>query len=207
MTPSKRAIATPQRRYNRDANVIAAAIAIMSERGYAATSLQEVADEVGVLKGSLYHYFDSKEELLFRILEESHQQNNQIIEQVRAADLSPRDELLAYLRESSRWYLNNVERANIFFAEARHLSGQRLIESRREGRNLERYIGDLVAAAQESGEVRTDLDARLITRHLLSSINGVRFWPSRPGSHQFDIDEMVETYLALTAASLVAPQE
>lgn len=205
MSPAKRSTANPQRRYNRDTNVMDAAIEIMSARGYAATSLQEVADKVGVLKGSLYHYFESKEELLFRILEESHQQNSSIIEDVGARELGPRDELLAYLAQSSRWYVNNVDRANIYFAESRHLTGQRLAEAQKHGRELEQYLDGLVRRGQELGEIRSDLDARLIVRYILSSINGVRSWPSRPGSHEFSVDEMVEAYVSMTGSCLSAP--
>lgn len=203
MSPAKRSTESPQRRYNRDTKVMDAAIEIMSAQGYAGTSLQAVADRVGVLKGSLYHYFESKEELLFRILEESHQQNDMIIQEVSAQGLGPREELLAYLAESTRWYVNNVDRANIYFAESRHLTGDRLAEAKRHGRELERYVEGLVRSAQEVSEVRTDLDARLIVRYILSSINGVRSWPSRPGSHSFSVDEIVEAYVALTSASLL----
>ena len=44
------------------------------EKGYEATSIQDIADAVGILKGSLYYYITSKEDLLFEILEDVHQQ-------------------------------------------------------------------------------------------------------------------------------------
>ena len=195
-------MATPRR--NRDANVIAAAIEVMSEKGYAATSIQEVADRVGVLKGSLYHYFASKEELLVRILNESHQQNNDIIERVRQLELSPFEELLTYLRESGRWYLANIDRANIFFSESKHLTGARLEEALEYGRSYERYVQTLVRAAQKDGDIRGDIDDRLISRSLLGSINSVRFWPSRPGSKQFSGEEIIEAFITLTRSSIQA---
>lgn len=194
--------ATPRR--NRDANVIAAAIAVMSEKGYAATSIQEVADRVGVLKGSLYHYFPSKEELLVRILNESHQQNNEIIDRVKALDLSPFEELMAYLRESGRWYLANIDRANIFFSESRHLTGTRLEEALEYGRAYERYVQTLVRKAQADGDIRADIDDRLISRSILGSINSVRFWPSRSGSVQFTSEEIIDAFLLLTRSAISA---
>lgn len=194
--------ATPRR--NRDANVIAAAIEVMSEKGYAATSIQEVADRVGVLKGSLYHYFPSKEELLVRILNESHQQNNEIIERVKALGLSPFEELMAYLRESGRWYLANIDRANIFFSESRHLTGTRLEEAREYGRAYERYVQTLVRKAQGDGDIRSDINDRLISRSVLGSINSVRSWPSRSGSQQFTPDEIMDAFLLLTRSAISA---
>lgn len=74
---------------NRDDAVLSTAIAVMAARGYAATSVQEVADRVGVLKGSLHHYFSSKEELLFRILESSHLETTSSAQDVAPLGLSP----------------------------------------------------------------------------------------------------------------------
>lgn len=193
----------PRGRFNRDENVLAAAIEVMSERGYSATTIQEVADRVGVLKGSLYHYFSSKEELLYRILEESYRQNAQIVEQVTALGLPAFEELMEYLRRVSFWYLSNVERANIFFSEGRHLTGDRLERARQSGREYEAYFQGLVTRAQEDGVVRSDLDAKLINRFLLGTINSIRSWPSRSGQN-FSDESIVESFLALVKPAILA---
>ncbi|WP_166789527.1 TetR/AcrR family transcriptional regulator [Cryobacterium sp. TMS1-20-1] len=185
--------------------MIAAAIAVMSERGYSATSVQEVADRVGVLKGSLYHYFSSKEGLLFRILEESHQQNAEIISRVSQLELSAFEELIEYMRQSSTWYLANIERANIFFTESRHLTGDRLAEAQKLGRNFEKHVQKLIALAQESGDVRGDIDHRLISRYVLGSLNSVRLSPNRTGQQLAD-QTIVDALIDLTRAAIQAPR-
>jgi len=205
--PSTKVAATstlPTRR-NRDANVMATAIEVMSERGYAATTIQEVADRVGVLKGSLYHYFSSKEELLFRILEEAHKENLEIVAQVRALELSAIEELLEYLRRSSAWYLENTDRANIFFTESRHLTGERLEKARVSGRNYERYVQELITKAQAEGEVRDDLEDRLIARFVLGTVNSIRSWPSRSGK-QFGNEVIVESFVELVRSAIEAAE-
>lgn len=167
-------------RPNRDQHVIEAAISVMSERGYAATSVQEVADRVGVLKGSLYHYFASKEDLLFRILDESHAHNRVIAEEVAALGLCPLDELCEYARRLAQWYLGNVERANIYFSEARHLTGDRRTRMIASEREFEKHIGDLVERGRERGEIDPDTDARILVHFVMTSLNDVRTWRSRP---------------------------
>lgn len=190
-------------RFNRDGHVLASAIQVMSERGYAATTIQEVADRVGVLKGSLYHYFRSKEELLFRILEESYDHNEAIVQEVRALDLDPYSELMEYLRRISLWYLANVDRASIFFTESRHLTGDRLELAQQKGREYERYLQRLVDGAQRDGSIRSDVDAKLITRFLLGAVNSSRAWPSRSGKG-FDHEVMVESFLELVSSAVIA---
>ncbi len=189
---------------NRDASVIAAAIEVMSEKGYAATSIQEVADRVGVLKGSLYHYFDSKEELLSRILAESHATMDELQGEIRAQGLRPYEELMEYIRRQTIWYLENRERANIYFTERRHLTGERRQRALEAGRTFEKYIQDLVIAAQKDGDIRQDQDYRLITRFLTGALNGVRFWPSRSGK-QFSVEEIAEASVALVRSAISTP--
>src|SRR5207245_8673741 len=50
--------------------IITAAAKVFQTKGYHAASVQDIADEVGILKGSLYHHFESKEELLYLIVKE-----------------------------------------------------------------------------------------------------------------------------------------
>jgi TetR/AcrR family transcriptional regulator, cholesterol catabolism regulator len=197
-------VTTGRTRFNRDGEVLAAAIQVMSEQGYASTSIQKVADRVGVLKGSLYHYFRSKEELLYRILEESYEQNDKIVQEVQALELDAASELGEYLRRISFWYLNNVNRANIFFTESRHLTGERLNDARRRGREYERYFQSLVEQAQQDGRIRSDVECSLITRFLLSVVNNVRAWPSRLGG---DIEQevIVDSLMDLVRSAVTAP--
>src|SRR5690348_15778646 len=57
---------------DRESQILEAATRIFQERGYDATTIQAVADDVGILKGSLYYYIDKKEDLLFQIVEGVH---------------------------------------------------------------------------------------------------------------------------------------
>ncbi|MBO1901446.1 TetR/AcrR family transcriptional regulator [Leucobacter weissii] len=192
-------------RRNRNDSVIDEAIAVMSEKGYAATSIQEIADRVGVLKGSLYHYFSSKEELLFRIIEKSHQDTSRISAEVGALDLPPLEHLLEHIRRTSEWFLRNRERAHIYFTEVRNLSGERHAEAIQWGRMFETDVSALVTAGQENGTIRDDLDQRLVTRYIIGTMNNLRSWPSRPGSKkQFGNDQIVDAAVTLIADSIRA---
>lgn len=192
-----------KQRRNRDSDVLEEAIHVISERGYAGTSIQEVADRVGVLKGSLYHYFTSKEELLFRILESSHEEVSGIAEEIAALGLSPLDELLEYLQRSGLWYIANDKRANIFFTETRCLTGDRLQLANTWGRAFESRVQRLVTAAQDNGEIRKDQDTRLIARFVMGSVNNVRNWPSRSGKG-FSDEEIASALVALVRNALKA---
>jgi AcrR family transcriptional regulator len=51
------------------ASLLDAALRVFARRGYRAARLDDVADEAGVTKGAIYHYFDTKEALLLRVIE------------------------------------------------------------------------------------------------------------------------------------------
>jgi AcrR family transcriptional regulator len=88
----RRGAANPRVGNSQEARMIDVAARMFQERGYDATRLQDIADEVGLLKGSLYHYIDSKEDLLFRLLESVHVEVERILDEVAAVEgLSPLD--------------------------------------------------------------------------------------------------------------------
>src|SRR5947207_409360 len=60
----------PPRR--RQQEILEAAARVFHEKGYESTSIQDIADEVGILKGSLYYYIRSKEDLLYEIIRDIH---------------------------------------------------------------------------------------------------------------------------------------
>lgn len=173
----------------------------MSERGYAATSVQEIADRVGVLKGSLYHYFSSKEELLFRVLSESHAESDRIAEEVKALGLEPIDELSEFLRRLCQWYLTHVDRANIYFTEARQLTGDRFEQTQRLGKQFVNSLQALIVAAQDRGQIQSPLDAVVLTDFVLGALNGVRAWPIRSGK-KFDQAAMADAFVSLIRTAL-----
>jgi len=76
------------KRGSRQAEVTQAAVEIFAQKGYRAASIQDVADKVGVLKGSLYYYIDSKEDLLWRIIEDVHKEWAAILQQAGSLNTS-----------------------------------------------------------------------------------------------------------------------
>ena len=156
-----------------------AAIDVFWCKGYAAASVQDVADRVGVLKGSLYYYIDSKEDLLFRILEDVHEQSRQILDEVVALDATPLERLVTYIERHVEWYLDNVEEVTVFFRDWRSLSGERLEVVAERRRGYDRVIRDLIVAAQDSGDADARIDPKLASFFLLAAVNHVPDWYRR----------------------------
>src|SRR4029079_10204677 len=106
--PSKAAATPAKAPKKRDREVLDAAARVFYERGYSDASVQDVADELGILKGSLYHYIDTKEDLLFRLLQETHDEIYLILEEVAALEgLNPIDRLEIYIRKQVEYNIDN----------------------------------------------------------------------------------------------------
>jgi AcrR family transcriptional regulator len=165
----------------RDQEVLDAAAKVFHDRGYADASVQHIADELGILKGSLYHYIDSKEDLLFRLLDETHTEVEAILEEVNAIpDLGPLDRLREYTRRQVEYTSRNLAKMAIYYHDVDQLSEQRRRELYRKRRLHEKFVTGLIEDAQKRGEASADVDARIVTNCLFGSMIWVYRW-YRPG--------------------------
>jgi AcrR family transcriptional regulator len=180
---SPAAATTPprRRRQNRDAEVLDAAIAVFCDRGYAAATLQDVAQTVGMLKGSLYYYFDSKEALLFRILSDADDQVRVIFDEVLGLQVPPNERLHHFLLRHIQWYVDNLELARVTFHEWNNLTGELLATQKKRRREYDRFVQDLIRACQQDGTISADLPVTLAANYLLGAINSTPDWYRREG--------------------------
>src|SRR5580658_9380050 len=86
-----------RRKQERKQEVIDVAARVFHEKGYGSSSIQDIADGVGILKGSLYYYIDSKEDLLYEILRGVHEEALARIETAVAAETGTLAKIRAYV--------------------------------------------------------------------------------------------------------------
>ncbi len=169
------------RRRNRQDEVLQAAIEVFHRKGYATASIQDVADSVGVLKGSLYHYIDSKEDLLARIFEGSDEQSFAMMGAIEDRGLTAVERLEAFSRDWSLWHLSNVERASLYFNEWRHLTGERLQKVLKKRHDYEAAVVRMINDVKAEGKADPDFDARYAAFFILSAINVLSSWYNPAG--------------------------
>src|SRR5918999_1583403 len=110
----------------RDAEVLETAAEVFARRGYAAATVQEVADELGMLKGSIYYYTKSKEDLLFRLLSAVHDDVDRLLgEVVEIPDLDPLERLCEYVRRQVAHNLRDPIRISVYYNDIDQLSDER----------------------------------------------------------------------------------
>ncbi|MEV5302870.1 TetR/AcrR family transcriptional regulator [Amycolatopsis methanolica] len=187
------------RRRNRDDEVLTVAMKVFYEKGYLAASLQDVAAAVGIKKGSLYYYMTSKEEMLFRIFQQAHDESTAIMDEVDALGLPVQDKLREYVRRLIVWYLANRERANLYFTEWHHLTGDYAETVRGHRRLFESYVRKMILTAHEQGLTKADMDVKVMSFFVLSAVTSVPTWYRPGGSWSPDVVASQTANLACTA--------
>lgn len=156
--------------------LIATAARVFAERGYQATSMQDLTEATGLAAGGLYHYIGSKEQLLFAICDELLEP---LLEQAHAivAHPAPAEQ---HLRELLRAWLAHIETHRhhmLVFAQERHVIERdpRWRDVRRQRKAFERILDDVLAHSEQEGT--TAFADRGLTLHaLLGMVNHTPQW-------------------------------
>lgn len=168
----------------RRVEVLDAAARVFHEKGYDATTIQDIADEVGILKGSVYYYISSKEDVLFEVLEEVHQAAIQAVkEAVDAAD-GPLEKIRAFVETLARFNAENQVRMGVFLHDFRSLSEPRRMEIVRERDRYDRTLRQLIADGQAKRLISKDIDPKLATFGVMGMINTIYQWYRPSGARK-----------------------
>jgi AcrR family transcriptional regulator len=198
--PRKKRTKAPRYERRRQ-EIIDAAADVFRRRGYSDASVQEIADAVGLLKGSLYHYIDSKEDLLFAVLTQTYELARANIDTVEAlSELGPLEKLREYVKLHVQFIADHTTKIAIYYHDFELVGPDRrplLVEQRKQ---IERYVSDLIARAQAIGEVDPRLDARVCSYLVLGAMNWAYTW-FRPDG-RVSADELGELTASLALDGL-----
>ncbi|MEV1021544.1 TetR/AcrR family transcriptional regulator [Streptomyces sp. NPDC050264] len=193
MPTKKKPQAAPDERRR---EILGTAAEVFAAQGYNATTVRKIADEAGMLAGSLYYHFDSKESMLEEILRTFLDELWSGYDAVLDAELGPRQTLEALVTESFREIDRHRAAVAIYQKEAGQLAAQQrfefLAESQRRFEEtwlttLERGVADQV--------FRADLDLRLTYRFVRDTVWVAASWYRPGGQHR--PEEIARQYLAM----------
>ena len=169
-----------------------AAARLFAEKGYHGTSIGDLAQALGVQKGSLYAHIESKADLLWEVAREGAAAFHAALDTV--PDEGPVvDRIRAALRAHLRVVTEQLDVATVFVREWRYLQGERREEFVAERRRYEERFRALFREGRELGELRTDLDDATAALLTLSAANWAYTW-LQPGR---DTDELADRFYSV----------
>jgi AcrR family transcriptional regulator len=162
-------------RPGRREQVLEAAVALFSRKGFHGTSIREIAEESGMLSGSLYAHIASKEDLLYEIVMHAADQFMEAVSPIVAGGGAPSDKLRAAMRAHLRVVAGSLEAATIFLHEWKALSPQRraAVSTRRDA--YEALWTAILQEGVQRGEFRP-VDVKLARLLVLSALNWLYEW-------------------------------
>lgn len=170
---------------NKQADILTAATRLFQQKGYHATSMQDIADAVGLQKGSLYHYISGKEDLLVVIIQDAIAQYNARLAKVTVMDLPVRDRLELAVRYHLKGIADNLGMLTIFLRESYALNEEQQRQIATDSNRYNRMFEDLYREGIAAGQVR-DLDPKLVTRTVLGACNWFYRWYDPNGEKSLD---------------------
>jgi len=173
-TPSSRIRA---RREHRREEILLAALRAFRERGYHATTLDDIAGRLGIRNTALYHYFPDKESILYRCHRESLGELDRILAEARRL-AGPRERLTHVIREHVRVMIETLEGSPLAF-EVTSLSGRRRASIIAARDRYEHAVRRIVQEGIRRGVFR-GVDAKVAVFAIMGAVNWIARW-YRPG--------------------------
>jgi AcrR family transcriptional regulator len=168
--------------------LLAIAARLFAERGFKNTTVRDIADAAGILSGSLYHHFDSKESIVDELLDSFQQDLWLKYDAIEASDRTPKEKLDAVVRASFEAIDRHHSEVAIF-----QTTFERFAYLEERNIRFRTLWTGLLTEGVASGELRSDLNVELVYRFLRDTVwVAVRWY--RPGG-DLTPEEVADQYL------------
>jgi AcrR family transcriptional regulator len=156
-------------------SVLRVAIDLFNRQGYDATSMGDLARELGLTKSAIYHHVPSKEHLLELALDEALGELTAALEAVRAdSSCSPEQRLRAAVRSSVVVLAEHLPAVTLLLRVRGNTPAEQKALARR--RDIDHRLAEMVREAADAGAIRDDVDPLLASRLLFGTVNSMTEW-------------------------------
>jgi len=200
-----------RRKADRPAEIVAAALQVFSEKGFAAARLEEIAARAGVSKGAIYLYFATKEDIFRAVVEQAIAPNIDQVKAVLASHPGPFPDIVRALAQRFATVIAGSPIggvAKMVIGEARNFP--ELARIWHDGL-VSQAIGaltEMVAAAQARGEVRAG-DPRAYALQIVAPLMMGVIWRETftpVGAPGFDLDALAAQHVETLMHGLMVPE-
>ena len=162
--------------------VLAAAVRLFNERGYEATSMDDVARRLKITKSSLYHHVTGKQELLRIAVDQALDGLHEVMDEVEGLESPALDRLETLIRRSVLVLAERLDYVTLLLRVRGNTAVEQQALLRR--RIFDAKVTELVKQAQAEGAIRPDVDAATAARLLFGMVNSLIEWysPRRGGA-------------------------
>lgn len=198
---TERRLASGRKSDERWQSILRGAAKAFQELGYSQTTLEDVANEVGVNRATLYYYVGTKEELLVALLYRPIHQMTANLKAIASLDISPSEKLrrglLQYVRDMSE-----TPELFIFLAQNLHqlMTGREADDIASNADEYGKQLMQIIEAGVAAGEFRSDISPQMSMLAILGMFNWIHRWYQPGGS--MSLEKVGEVFAELALSSL-----
>ncbi|MER6574929.1 TetR/AcrR family transcriptional regulator [Nonomuraea sp. NPDC001023] len=156
--------------------LLAEATRLFAARGFEGTSVQEIVQAAGVTKGAMYHYFDSKDDLLHEIYARLLRMQMDRLTRIADGPGTIRERLHRAAADVVETTTANLDDSKIFFRSMHLLATEKQKTVRAERRRYHERFRDLVAEGQRTGVLSDRVPAELVVDYFFGSVHHLGTW-------------------------------
>lgn len=184
-------------RYSQD-ELLDVVVREFNERGYDAASMEDLARATGLTKSSIYHHVAGKEQLLRLAVARAVDALFAVLEEPASTSGPAIERLENVVRRSTDVLAANLPYVTLLLRVRGNTGAERWALSRR--RQFDRRLSALVQDAIDEGDLRADLDPKVVTRLLFGMVNSLTEWFRPGGAHR--VQQVADTLVALALDGL-----
>jgi AcrR family transcriptional regulator len=166
------------------ATVLGRSVTLFNERGFDGTSMEDLAQHLGITKSAIYHHVTSKDALLGLALDHALSGLEEAAAEVRAMDGAAVDRLESLVRRSVEVLVERLPYVTLLLRVHGNSDVERDALARR--RRLDRFAAALVKEAVGDGDLRPDVDPAVTARLLFGMVNSLVEWLRPASTHTAD---------------------
>jgi AcrR family transcriptional regulator len=185
------------------ARVLAAAVELFATKGFDGTSVQEIVHRAAVTKGAMYHYFTSKDDLLYEIYHALISAQLAELDEILSRRLSAPDTVRAIISNLVDTTVARAKETAVFAREMYRLDDEHLAAIRADRRRYHETFRALIENAQAAGWFSAVASAETVTLMVFGMINQLPTW-YRPGGPKTSA-QLAEEVIAFVLAALRPP--
>lgn len=161
---------------SRKEQVIRSAAELFREKGYAASSMRDLAQKLGIEAASLYSHIKSKEEILHHLCFDMAAEFRKSLHEVESKNVSATEKLRLGIIGHIQVMAKDLTASAVFMNEHRHLSQPHLREFLLLRINYINRFKSMIEEGALQGEFKSSIDKKLAVMTLFSSLNWMPMW-------------------------------
>ncbi|HMR81908.1 MAG TPA: TetR/AcrR family transcriptional regulator [Niabella sp.] len=179
--------------------ILRTAAAMFREKGFAASSMRDLAEKIGIEAASLYNHIQSKAQILEEIIESVSEECRLHLDDLQKAPTSSLEKIESLIRFHTRMMMNRFEEYSVMVSQWMHLEGDKLSRFAADRRDYVKRMEAIVETGIQKGELKPVMPY-VVVLNILSSVRGLEFWQRSAKSHT--AQEMEENIVAHLIAGI-----